>query len=166
MKERTHMNSRLRMGFTLVELLIAVAVVAILLGVGFPSYREHITKAKRAEGKAALLKAAQLQERIYITGDPTVANSIALYATNARLPTLFGLASGATVYSGEDPSVATSPYRLQVDAPTAACPINSCFVMRAVRNGTFTDSKCGDYTLTSTGVRGVANATQTAAQCW
>ncbi|MGZ9080260.1 MAG: type IV pilin protein [Burkholderiales bacterium] len=166
MKTHASLQNTHARGFTLVELMIAVAIIAFLIGIAYPSYRDHLVKSRRAEAKAALLKAAQLQERIYITGDPAVANSIALYASNNRLPTLFGLAAGATVYSGEDPTVATSPYRIQVDAPTAQCALNSCFVLRAVRNGTFTDPKCGDFTLSSTGVRGVANATDTAAQCW
>src|SRR5688572_32857393 len=108
---------RIRMrGFTLMELMIAVVVVGVLTAIALPSYQEHVRRAKRAEGKTALLKAAQLQERIYITGDPGVPNSLATYANNTRLPVLFGLAAGATVYSGENPALNTGAYTITVDA--------------------------------------------------
>ena len=52
-------------GFTLMELMIAVAVVGILAGVAVPSYREHVAASRRSDGKAALLAVAQLMERAY-----------------------------------------------------------------------------------------------------
>src|SRR5437868_7019148 len=103
-------------GFTLLELMIAVVVIGLLSAIAFPSYQEQVRRGKRAEGKSALLKAAQLQERIYITGDPAVPNSLATYADNTRLPVLFGLASGATLYSGENPALTTGAYTITVDA--------------------------------------------------
>jgi type IV pilus assembly protein PilE len=164
MKE-SDMNSR-KTGFTLLELMVALVVIGILSAIAFPSYQEQVRRAKRAEGKTALLKAAQLQERIYITGDPGVANSLATYANNTRLPVLFGLASGATVYSGENPQLNTGAYTITVDALGGTCTdFRQCFVVRATPNGSFTDAKCGQLTLTSTGVRG-NTGTETAARCW
>ena len=153
-------------GFTLMELMIAVVVVGVLTAIALPSYQEHVRRAKRAEGKTALLKAAQLQERIYITGDPGVANSLATYADNTRLPVLFGLAAGATVYSGENPALNTGAYAITVDALGAGCAsFQQCFQLRATPNGTHTDPKCGQLTLTSSGVRG-STGTDPVARCW
>lgn len=161
------MNAR-RTGFTLMELMIALVVIGVLSAIAFPSYQEHVRRAKRTEGKTALLKAAQLQERIYITGDPGVANSLATYADNNRLPVLFGLAAGATVYSGENPALDTGAYTITVDAnPNAGCATNfqQCFQLRATPNGSHSDPRCAQLTLTSTGVRG-SNGTDTVARCW
>jgi len=52
-------------GFTLIELMIAVAVVGILAAIAYPSYQDSVRKARRADAKSALLDAAQRQERFY-----------------------------------------------------------------------------------------------------
>jgi len=53
-------------GFTLLELMITVAVIGILAAVAYPSYQEYVRKAKRAEGRVAILQLMQQQER-YMT---------------------------------------------------------------------------------------------------
>lgn len=50
-------------GFTLMELMITVAIVGILAAIAYPSYREHIRKTKRAEAQGALMAAANAMER-------------------------------------------------------------------------------------------------------
>jgi len=59
------MRRRMR-GITLVELMIVLVIVAILTAVAFPNYRNFVTRAKRNEAKAALLKAATNQEKFYL----------------------------------------------------------------------------------------------------
>ncbi|MES2887468.1 MAG: type IV pilin protein, partial [Pseudomonadota bacterium] len=54
---------RLNHGFTLIELMIAVAVVALLAAVALPSYYEFVMRSHRANARAALLQAAQWMER-------------------------------------------------------------------------------------------------------
>lgn len=53
-------------GFTLIELMIVVAVIGILAAIAYPSYQEYVRKAKRAEGRTALMELLQQQER-YMT---------------------------------------------------------------------------------------------------
>lgn len=53
-------------GFTLIELMIVVAVVAILAAVGYPSYREHIAKGQRSAGQQFLSNVAQRQEQFLL----------------------------------------------------------------------------------------------------
>jgi type IV pilus assembly protein PilE len=144
-----------RSGFTLVELLITVAIVSILAAVALPSFQEQIRRSQRAEGKAALLRAAQLLERNY-----TVNNTYVI-----DLAPLHGLAANATVFSGENPGLAAGNYR--ITASNQPCGnIAQCYTLTATRNGGFTDPRCGDLTLTSTGVRGRDNGTDTVEQCW
>lgn len=52
-------------GFTLVELMLVVAIVGILATIAYPSYVQYVQKSRRAEARAALLGAAQALERYY-----------------------------------------------------------------------------------------------------
>jgi len=52
-------------GFTLIELMIAVVIVGLLAAIAYPSYRQHVYEARRAEAKAALIDVAQRLERCY-----------------------------------------------------------------------------------------------------
>jgi len=59
------MYKRMR-GVTLLELMMVVVILALLVAVGYPNYREFAARAKRNEAKAALLQIAQNQERFYL----------------------------------------------------------------------------------------------------
>ncbi len=50
-------------GFSLIELMIVIAIVGILIGVGYPSYSDYIKKSRRADGTLALMEAIQAMER-------------------------------------------------------------------------------------------------------
>ena len=50
-------------GFTLIELMIAVAVVAILAAIALPSYQDYVRRARRSDGKEALLRVQIEQEK-------------------------------------------------------------------------------------------------------
>ncbi len=52
-------------GFTMIELMIVLIILGILAAIAIPSYQESVSKAKRTEGRAALMKAMQQQERYY-----------------------------------------------------------------------------------------------------
>ena len=60
-----HNSSRAR-GFTLVEVIITVAIVAILAAVALPSYREHVRKSRRAEAQAYLMAVASRQQQFLL----------------------------------------------------------------------------------------------------
>ena len=146
-----------RSGFTLIEVLIAVAIVGILLAIGLPAYQEQIAKSRRAEGKSALLKTIQLQERNY-TAQGT-------YTTD--LGPLYGLAAGATVRSAEDPLNPDGWYLLTADT-TDCTPANLRDCVRVVATPNlprFPDPACGALTLNSRGVQTEAG-TRDLAYCW
>ena len=147
-------------GFTLIELMIALAVVALLAAVALPAYTEHVNKGKRAEGQAALMAAIQLQERAY-TANGT-------YTGNANFPTLFGLAATATVYSGQDPGLdLTGRYTLSVvaDAANNCNVLTECVTIQAAPVLPFRDDNCGTLTLNTRGLRTESGARDTA-YCW
>src|SRR5262245_5597963 len=135
-------------GFTLIELLTVVAIIAILAGVAYPSYLDHIRKGKRAEGRAALLRTAQVLERWY--------SDKATYATTGAgidPAPLFALAATSAVYSGENAADTKGAYTITAAAETGTCPKEACYVIIATPNSPFTDATCGSFTLTSNGTR-------------
>jgi type IV pilus assembly protein PilE len=122
-------------GFTLIELMITVAVVSILASVAYPSYRYAILKRNRAEGRAALIDLMQQQERMltaqgsYATLDPGATTGLAFKN-----------------YSGQ--GRAGSAYFLGADA----CPqggLGACVIVYAVPN--FNDPEVGTLRIWSTG---------------
>ncbi len=146
-------NRRMRQrGFTLIEVMIVVAVVSILTAIAMPSYNEYIRRGHRADARAGLLQAAQWMERAATAGGVYPAN-----LPNA----LRWLDSGGN----PDP---TKRYTISVvNGNTGAA-----FTLRAVPKspGPQAADKCGTYTLSNTGVQGangkVSGDTGYDASCW
>lgn len=130
-------------GFTLIELLVAVVVVGILSSIAYPSYVESVRRAKRGEGKAALLQALQAQERYY-----SQQNSYVAYSASAP--------KGFKTHSGD--SLAGSLYDMSADA-CAGEVIRDCVTVTAKPK--FDDPTCGSLAQSSNGLR-----TPTDPVCW
>jgi type IV pilus assembly protein PilE len=150
------MGGRFHRGFTLVEVMVVVAIVAILASVAYPSYQESIRKAKRAEGRAALTRLMQQQERFYSQNNRYVAFTADSGDDDAKK---------FVWYSGS--SASTSAYEVEA----AACDnekIENCVVLTA-KPGTdkveanYKDTKCQKLVLTSTGKK---SASSGATDCW
>ena len=135
-----------QIGFTLIELMIVVAVIGILAAIAFPSYQEHVAKARRADAQAALMELAQFMERHYTTAGGYQLNGNS--GGNAVLPFTTAPKDGGNVF-----------YNLSfTDAITS-----QAYTLRAVPANSMADDRCGTLTLESTGRRG---ADGDMADCW
>lgn len=60
-------HSRKSAGFSMIELMIVVAIIGIIAAIGYPSYAQHVKKSRRADGQLALMNSAQSMERCKTT---------------------------------------------------------------------------------------------------
>jgi type IV pilus assembly protein PilE len=143
-----------RRGFTLIEVMVAVVVIGILAAVAYPSYTEAVRKAKRTEGRAALLQLMQQQERFY-----SQRNSYIKFTSSSTNED----EKRFKWFSGDNP--ASSAYEISADVCSGDA-IQNCVMLTAKPgtskvDGAFKDPVCGDLTLTSTGIKSAASE-----NCW
>lgn len=132
-------------GFTLIELMVVVVIVAILAAIVYPSYQDSVRKSRRAEAKALLNDAAARQEQYFTQNKQYASTLTALGITNPDSPGGW--------------------YRLSAPAVTTVGGQNVAYTLRAdPRNAQTADTRCGSFTLTSTGVRGATGTAPTT--CW
>ena len=167
-------NSR---GFTLIELMIVVAIVAILAAVAYPSYTDSILKGRRAQGRTALVGLMQQQER-YLTerncylGFTTAANGVAT-ASAPSPSTACGGTTAASVpfktFSGDN--LANSAYLLSADVcPTSGGSLSIAECVRLIATPIGLDRTVGTLSITTTGTKActppVSGVTPTFSLCW
>lgn len=126
-------------GFTLIELMIVIAIVGILAGVAYPSYQASMQKSRRADAQADLMELSSFMERFFTVNNrydqDTSGTAVALPFTAS-------------------PRTGTAYYTLSLSAVSA-----SAYTLRAVPTGSQTTDSCGTLTLTQTGQK-------TPATCW
>jgi type IV pilus assembly protein PilE len=142
-------------GFTLIELMIVIAIVGVLAGIAYPSYQDSVVKSRRADAKAALLELSVFMERLYTaTGcyNPGATDKVCGDANDAA-PTLPAKSCTA-------PNSCTAYYDLGVVATA------STFTLTATTKSNTAD-KCGSLSLNNMGVKAVSNSYgYTVANCW
>ncbi|SOO17891.1 Type IV pilin PilE [Xanthomonas citri pv. fuscans] len=126
-------------GFTLIELMIVVAVVAILSAIAYPSYTEHVRKSRRAQAKVDLVEYGQLAERFH-----TVQNTYSGFT----LPTNVSPREGGT-----------AAYTLALTQQT-----QSGYVITATPAAAQAADKCGTLSIDQASRK--TNSRGTKSDCW
>jgi type IV pilus assembly protein PilE len=131
-------------GFSLIELMIVVLIVAILVGIAVPSYQAYVIKTNRAAAKSCMSEFAQYMERFYTTNMTYVG----------------GVPSPGCATEGN------LNQRYTINATTVA-PTQNTYVITATPIGAQLsgDTKCGTLTVNNLGQRGITG-TSTLATCW
>ena len=134
---------QIQLGFTLIELMITVAIVGILASIAYPSYQDSVRKSRREDAKGVLLGLANAMERRFTENNfYTGASGTAGTPADTGAPRIYTIPTATAIY-----------YTITISAASA-----SSYTLSAVPTGTDT---CGTLTLDHIGVK-----TPSTAGCW
>lgn len=136
-----------RRGFTLIEVMVTVAIVGLLAAIALPNYQRYVTDSRRRAAAACLLESAQFMERFYTTNlrydQDAAGNNVALPNTTCQNDLV-------DFYAFTIDAVAPRTYTLVATAKG----------VQATR-----DTKCGNLSVNQAGVKSISGA-GTLAECW
>ncbi len=162
MQARTALRSPSLRGFTLIELMVVVAIATILLAVAVPSYMTYIRQSRRTEGRTAILDLAAREERFFSTNGASYSNTAAQLGYTA-LPTNVGSGYYSISVCIATVAGATPPCDPNANAPTA--PSFYVTATPVAGQSQAADAQCTSFSVDSAGQQ-FATASQTSAFCW
>ena len=160
-KKRQYQQSHIQQkGFSLMELMIVVAIMGILASIAIPSYVEHVRQGKRADAKVELLKIAQMQESYFVQ--------------NMSYAPRLGAGAGTLGLAGVTIPSEQNEYTISMAVTPGGCNgtgANSCstFVLTAMPTGNqLGDTTCLGFTYSNTGAKGItaSGSSTQAKKCW
>ena len=132
------MQMRTNTGFTLIELMITVGLLAIVLSLAIPSYSQYVVRSNRSEAIEALLTASACQERLLVRNNAYNANACGGATENGYYTVTFTASNG-----------------------------NQNFVATATPQDNQSRDSCGTLTISDTGVKAAGGQSGAFAQaCW
>ncbi|MDO8903740.1 type IV pilin protein [Hydrogenophaga sp.] len=153
----THLKMRTQMGFTLIELMIVVAVISILAAIAVPSYSAYIQRSHRAEAKNFLLAVAQRLEQNY-----TLSGSYNVTQDGVAVNQAFINQAGLN----QVPAGPGARYNISF----AAGPAAATFTLQAVPVNAQANDECGILLLNQQNLKGAGNVLNNRAdltiRCW
>lgn len=145
---------QLSRGFTLIELMIVIAIIALLAAIAYPNYQAYTLKAGRSDGHAKLTQIMQAQERSYSQNQTYTAN----LGTGGLA--FSGIAANAPVISDE------GRYSIAAQVCAAGTPLTQCVQLVATATGPQqADTQCGNLSLDSLGRKNISG-NGTVDSCW
>lgn len=148
------MPNKRQSGFTLIELMITVAIIAILSAVAYPAYTQYIIRGKRSAAASFIVTVANRQEQ-------SMLNARSYFSIPA------GTAAQWTAVNMTVPSEVSTNYTVTVAADNTTTPPTWAVTATPIAGTTQAtkDTACGSLTYNQAGAKGISG-TGTVANCW
>jgi type IV pilus assembly protein PilE len=162
MKQPNSMRRPLNAGFTLIELVVTMVVVAILAAIAIPSYQNQVRHSRRTDAKSALLDLAAREQNVYATTTAYGTTPASVGYTGASFP----VTVGSGYYSVNlTLTAAVAPTSTAVTGTPAGFTLVATPIAGTTQAN---DLACQSFTLTSAGVQSALNSASVdnTAICW